>query len=378
MAGTLVDTNILQVGVAMGMKALRENCVLSRLVNRDYEQEVRGAKVGEVVKVSIPAAVTTRAITSDVVPPAVTAVTPTSVSITLDQWKEAPFAMEDKAIAQLQRGIIPDQLTEAAKSIANTIDQYLHGRINATGGVYNYTGTAGTTPFANDLSDFNNARKLMNDTLAPPDDRFVILDTAAETNALGLRAVQDASMRGGAGSLSKGEIGMLGGARWFMSQNVQSHTTTGAATITVNDAGVEVGDTTMIWDGGGTAMAVGDVFTVAGDTQTYVVESSTATVVTIYPAAKVAWADSAVVTIKASHGNNLLIHRDCVAFAMAPLMDTAMTRTRRENTAVIVDEESGLSLRLEISDQYKQTQWAFDALYGGAVVRKEFATRIAG
>ena len=74
---------------------------------------------------AVPSAITTRSVTADVVPPAVTAVTPTSVAITLDQWKEAPFAMSDQAISQVQQGIIPMQMSEAVKSLANTIDGYL-------------------------------------------------------------------------------------------------------------------------------------------------------------------------------------------------------------------------------------------------------------
>lgn len=375
MAGTLVTTNILQTLVAMGLSTLRERCLMPGIVNREYESDIVGARRGATVNVAVPASITTRAITADVVPPAVTAVTPTSVAVTLDQWNEAPFAMSDKAIAQVQEGIIPMQANEAVKSLANTIDQFLWGFYNR---FYSYTGTAGTTPFSTDFSDYLTARKLANTELMPPSDRRMLIDEAAEANVLGLRGAQDASFRGSTEGIRRGEMGELLGADWAMTQNVPSHTVTGAATVTVNDAGVEVGDTTLTWDGGGTAPAIGDVFTVAGDTQTYVVESSTATVITMHPAARVAWADNAAVTFKGSGPQNLLLHRDAIAFAMAPLQDTAMTQSRRQNTATAIDEESGLVLRLTLSDQYYQTQWSFDALYGANVVRRELGVRIAG
>ena len=47
-------------------------------------------------------------------------------------------------------------------------------------------------------------------------------------------------------------------------------------------------------------------------------------------------------------------------------------------SATAVDEDSGLALRLEITRQYKQYQWSFDALYGGAVIRPELGVIIAG
>ena len=157
-----------------------------------------------------------------------------------------------------------------------------------------------------------------------------------------------------------------------------THTNTGAGTVLVNDASVAVGETTLTWDGGGTAPAKGDVFTVAGDTQTYVVESSTATVITMFPAAKVAWADNAAVTFKADHVNNLLITKNSIAFAMAPLIETVAIAGAPSMQSVAIDEESGLSLRLEVTRQHKQWQWAFDALYGSAVIRRSDGIIIAG
>ena len=74
--------------------------------------------------------------------------------------------------------------------------------------------------------------------------------------------------------------------------------TTNAAvgSITVNQADVAVGDTSVTISGGA-ALTVGDTFTVAGDTQVYIVKTDTsATVVAFSPSAKVAWADNAAIT----------------------------------------------------------------------------------
>jgi hypothetical protein len=378
-AGALVTTNVLQTIVSMGLDALRENIVLAQTVNRTYEEEIRGRTVGQTVNVVVPASISTRSVAADVVPPAVTAVTPTNVSITVNQWKEAPFAMDDQGLAQVQRGIIPMQVTEAVKSLANTIDDYIWSLIDGAGGVYSYAGVAGTTPFSSNLSEFLNGQKLANDELMPqdPDNVFFVMDTAANANALGLRALQDASYRAGdTRSILRGEIGQILGARWMMSQNVATHTLTGTGTHLVNDASHAAGATTLTWDGGGVAPAAGDIFVVAGDTQTYMVESSSSTVITHRPAGKVALADNAALTFKADAVLNLLYHRDLIGFAMAPLMETRMLPT--DNVAIAVDPESGLSLRLEVTRQNKQYQWSFDALYGGQVIRPELGVIIAG
>jgi|TARA_R110000824_G_scaffold269755_1_gene458208 hypothetical protein len=374
MAGALVTTNVLSTVVAMGLKALRDRLVMGRIVNREYEGLITARKRGSTVNVAVPAAITVRSVSPDVVPPAVTAVTPTSVAITLDQWYEAPFAMDDKGLARVDAGILPMQASEAVKAIANKIEDHL---MLESKEFYTYVGTAGTTPFASALTTYLDARKGANNNLMEDEPRYVILDNDAESNALGLSQFLKANERGDTGGIIKGTIGEKLGAQWLRASRVYTHEVTGAGTVLVNDASVAVGDTTLTWDGGGTAPAKGDIFTVAGDTQTYVVESSSATVITMFPAAVVAWADNAAVTFKADTVNNLLITRNSIAFAMAPLLETVQM-PGPSMQAVAIDEDSGLSLRLEVTRQHKQWQWSYDALYGSAVVRRSDGVIIAG
>ncbi len=380
MAGQMVTTNVLQTLVAMGLKALRQRCVMARIVNREYEREIVGAKRGSTVNVAVPAAVATRSVTPDVVPPAVTAVTPTSVPVTVDQFDEAAFAIDDKGIAQVQAGIIPMQASEAIKALSNTIDNFLWGMYKK---FYGYAGVAGTAPFETSLDEFLDADKLANDQLMDPDPRYMLINTRARANALGLTQVSNLSYRGDPKSIIYGEIGFLLGARWAMTQNVPTHTKgTEDGAYVINNGLIVVGTTVLTVGTGSGTILEGDIFTLPGDTQTYVVVStvggSTVTSITIEPGLKVETVNAYALTFKDGGPQNLLIHRDAIAFAMAPLLDTAQTENRKKNTAVAIDEESGLSLRLEISDQYKQTQWAFDALYGAAVVRREYGVRLAG
>lgn len=380
MAGALVGTNVLQTVVSMGLRALRERVVLATIVNRDYEKEITGAKRNATVNISVPAAIAARDVVPDVVPPSLSAVTPTSIPITLSQWKEAPFAMDDKGLVQIERNIIPQQMSEAIKTIANTIDAYLW---TFTTGFYGFAGAPGVTPFATDLAEYLDARQQGEAQLMDSDPRYVILDTLAEANALGTNAVQNASWRGGNGeNFREGVIGRVLGANWAASQNVPRHlagTWTNAGTTTgTNAAGQGVVNLT----GGTGSILVGNIVTFAGDTQTYVVTAATGTApttqITVAPNLVTAKSSSEVVTVKASHRMNVLIHRDAIGFAMAPLVDDVRIEGIAVAQAVAVDEKSGLSLRLEITRQHRQYQWSFDALYGAALVRREFGVRIAG
>jgi len=380
MAGALVTTNLLQTAASMTMSALRERIVLARVANREVEGDLSaGARKNATVNVSIPAAITARAITPDVVPPAVTAVTPTSVPVTLSDWYEGPFAVDDKAIMQIGAGVVPWQLKEAAKAVANAIENSLWTKCK---GFYSFVGTPGTAPFGTGLDEYLDALAIADTLLMDPENRHVILNPVAYTNALGLAQIQNAAWRGNSSTIDSGRIGAILGAIWDQSQLTPLHTAgtwTNAGTASGTNA---AGQATVNLTGGTGSILVGDIVTFAGDTQTYSVLTATGTApttaITVAPNLVTAKSASEVVTVKATHRMNLLIQPNALAFACPLMAEAAQTASARANTAPVVDEESGLALTLKVSDQYFQTQWSVSALWGSALVRNQFGVRIAG
>jgi hypothetical protein len=139
------------------MLALRQMAIMPRYVNRGFET-IAGEK-GSSIDVPIPSAITAVAVSPSYIPPDDAGVVPTKISIALDQWWEAPFFLTDKDMLEAMSGTIPMQASEAIKSIANKIDTLL---LNKAELVFNgYSGVAGVTPFANDLTEFLDARRPM-------------------------------------------------------------------------------------------------------------------------------------------------------------------------------------------------------------------------
>lgn len=364
--------------LAQGLMALRSMNVMPRLVNSDYQGAAQ--EKNSVINVPIPSAIQAQAVVPGATPPATADVAPTSVPITLDQWYEAPFYLNDQDVMQSMQGVIPMQASEAVKAIANQVNNYI---LSMYKGFYSVSGTPGTTPFATDTTAASGARKLLNKQLAPTGDRRIVLDMDSEGNAISLPMFQQAQMSGSTQTLVEGVIGRKVGFDWYADQQVLTHNATplSAGAATANGANAVGSKVISIAKATNTSQLIrGDIINVAGSNQTYVVTADTLlgignTNVPIYPGLVVATAGGENITLKGPHVANLAFHRDAIAFATRPLLEVS-------HPAVIssaqVDPVSGLGLRLQITREYQRTRFSFDILYGGNVVRPELGTRIAG
>lgn len=384
--------------LAQGLLLLRSQCVLPRLVNNSYGNDAR--KKGSKVEVPIAPRIASRDVVPGVTPPAADGIVFGKVEVPLDQWREAPFTMTDAEKAQVMAGSLPMAASSAIRTLAGDINAYLFRKLYQRS--FQLAGTPGTTPFsaATGTAAYSTARTSLNKHNVGLDSRFVVLDPDAEGAALELAAFKDADKRGDQGGIIKGTIGEKMGALWLMDQQVPTHAKgTWGTTPLVNGAHAAGkgsrydGDGSGLFEDGSGTLAVdgltantgtvkaGDLVQLAGGTEYYSVvsdataDSGGAATLRIFPAVTRAVADNAAITVVASHVVNLLFQKEALAFATRPLIDET------EGLAVVqsmTDPRSGLTLRLEISRQHKQTAWSFDVLYGAENVRPEAVARIAG
>lgn len=372
--------------LAQGLRALRKTAFLPMLVNRQYEAEA--AMKGTAITVPSVSSIAAQDVTPDSVPPTTLSGSDSLVTITLDKWKEAPFFLTEKELLEIMEGTTSLKVERAVQALADQINVDIFSTYKS---LYGYVGTAGTTPFATDEQEAIDARKKLTDQLAPYGTRFTVLDTAAEAKALKLRLFQDASWRNDSGiGLREGMLGRTLGFDWYTHNAVPTHTKGAAGTVLLDDTVARaVGTTTLHVDGVTTLPVAGDIFTIAGDTQTYVVVSTsilsgTDADITFQPGLVVAIpaADgNEAVTFKATHTVNLALHQDCITFATRPL-DSGMSPSMAAQLGVIVqtiiDPLSRVALRLCIKHEHRRLRYALDCLYGVKVVRPELGVRIAG
>lgn len=381
MANTL--DNVMTTLLAAGQLALREMAVTPRLVNRRYETDP--GTQSDTISVPIPASMTPTDVTPGPTPPAGQDLEPGSVAIALDQWKEQRFHLTDKEFSEIdpKAGYIPMQVSEAIRGLANNVDRYV---LNLGKKFYGVQGTAGTTPFQTSIADAAQIRKVLNQQLAPLDDRYLVMDPDAEAEALELRAFHDASFGVGSAPILDGQIGRRLGFTWAMNQNVQTHTAGAAANYLVNNAsGYAVGSKTLAIGTGSGAFNVGDIITFSTHAQTYVVTASvggaSATSVSIEPGLVTTVANNVAITAGGdtggigSHVMNLAFQRNAIALVSKPLAGSQHPGAIIRST---VDPVSGLALRLEFSREHKRDAWSFDVLYGAEVIRRELGARLLG
>lgn len=372
--------------VARAVGVLRRRSHMARYVTTGYS--LTPGQKGKTVDVEIPPTATASAITASNAYPSNTDTTATTVAITLDKWYGSDFHMNDQEMTRVDKDM--NFFPAAAEASLNAVIEQVDDDLLALyKDVYNAAGTAATTPFASNASAWTTgARKLLNQEKAPMRERFVILNADAEANAVALSEFRSLEQSGDPNVIVEGEIGRKLGADWALNQGVPDFT---GGTLSdgsnkaalINNASVAIGDTSVAMDETtltGTVVA-GDIFTVAGDTQQYVVTagataSGNAITVAFDPPAKVAWADDAAVTFVADHAANLAFQRGAFALATAPF--ESVDPSLGVMTQSFVDPLSGLTLRLEVSRQYKQTRWEWDVLYGVRTIRAELAARIMG
>lgn len=238
-------------------------------------------------------------------------------------------------------------------------------------------GTAGTTPFASDLTALTNVRKILVDNGAPKADLQMVFDTNAGLNLRNLGVLQNAYQAGSDAERRTGEFLPQMGFRLSESAGIGVHTKGTGTSYQVNNAsGYAIGSTSIAVDTGSGTILAGDVITFTGDTNKYVVTGAlSGGVVTIgAPGLRTAIADNTAITVGNNYTANLAFERSAVVGVLRPPLMPANPTIQQ----MLISDQFGMTyLMLDIA-QYGQRTWELHLAWGFKSVNGEFSSIALG
>ncbi len=370
----MAENNFLEIkNIARQMlPRLIENLVIPNLIYKDYDDAF--SNKGATIQVRKPVKLTATEFDENVGTSS-QAINEESVDVTLNK-----IATVDMDFTAIQRATNVDELTTvflepAAVALAEKINQ---DGLALYMDIPYFAGTAGTTPSA--LSDFSNARKILNMNKVPLTQRRAIWDVEADAAFTQIGNLVKTDENGGvAAALREAEIGRVFGMDNYMSQAVKVHAGGSAAGTLLVDGAVEVGATVIHIDGATAADATvkkGDLLSIAGAQYVCTEDSTFGTNegdVKVYPAVKTAIADNTAVAIVQSGTQNLVFHENAFAFVTRPLVAPAGVES-------YTTSYNNISMRVVrgYDMTYKKETLSMDVLYGYQTMYPELACRYLG
>jgi len=349
------------------------------------------AAVGQTVRSPVAPTAAATDITPAVTPPDDGDQTIGNVDMTITKARRVPVRWNGEQRLMLDNNgaeynvILRNQFAQAMRTLTNEVEAdlaSLHVKFSRAYGV------AGTTPFATagDFTDASFAAKLLKDNGAPATGNNLVLDTSAGATLSGKQSRAD--IAGNTDMQTRGVL--LDKAGFAIRESGQIVQGFGSNVITANVTvtGVEpVGETSInvTTDGSGEVAGVaGDLITLAGDTEKYMLaadvtigNSTTGNIVIAEPGLRAATEATQVVSGVAASARNMAFAPSAIALATrAPALpeqgDSAVDRM------IIQDPVSGLAFEISMYAQYRQMQYEIALVWGYECVKSEHGIVLLG
>lgn len=348
------------------------------------------AAVNQTVRSFVAPASTASDITPGVTPPDDGDQTIGNVSMTITKARRVPIRWNGEQTLGVNSGpgmqaIKIAQMAQAMRTLTNEIEADLAGLHIASSRAY---GTATTAPFASDLSDPAQVRKILTDNGAPLTDMQMVINSTAGAKMRTLATLNKQNEMGTATLREQGILLDIHGFAIRESAQVKRPAAGAMASATTTNAALTVGQTVLPLATAGTGVvAAGDVITLANDTNKYVVASvsfaganpAAGDSVTIAaPGLQVAQAAATrAITVVAVSSRNMAFARSAIALATRmPALpeggDLAIDRT------TITDPRSGISFEVAMYAQYRQMQYEICAAWGVKAIKAEHMAILLG
>lgn len=380
MANTL--TRLIPDAYAAAREISREMTGFIPAVGNNFSDQ--RVAVDEAIVIPIAPAATAGDITPSMTPSTAGDQTIGNTTVTITKSRSAAFAYTGEEQMGLSNG--PGHLTIQAKQIAQAMRTLVNEvetdtAIAAQLGASRAFGTAGTTPFASDLSDTANILKILKDNGSPMGDLNLVIDSTAGTKMRTLTQLTKANEANDDNLLRRGVLlDVHGFAIRESAQNVNATKGTGTS-YTTDTAGYAIGDTVITLITGSGTVVSGDAVTFAGDLNKYVIDTGVAApgaITLAEPGLREPIAASAVaMTIGGDYTANVAFNRDAIQLVTrAPAMPEE--GDLRIDSTMITDPVSGLSFELSVWAGQRMVKYEIALAWGVDAVHPNHITTLLG
>jgi hypothetical protein len=340
------------------------------------------AAVGQTVTIPLAPASAASDITPAVTAPNDGDQTVGNTTITITKARAVPFRWNGEEQLGLNNngagyaGIRNQQIIQAMRTLTNEIEADLAGLFTRSSRAY---GTPGTTPFASNLGDPAQVRKILMDNGAPGADLQLVVDTTSGAALRTLAQLTKVNESGDTQLLRQGILLPLHGFDVRESAGVKTPAKgTGASYVTSGTYAIGATAITLA-TGTGTVLA-GDVVTFLGDTNKYVVATGVAApgVVTLAaPGLRQSLGAGVALTVANVGARNMAFHRSALVLASrAPALP--VEGDSADDRITVTDPRSGMTFEVAMYKQYRQVRYEMAIAWGVAGIKPEHTAVLLG
>lgn len=283
---------------------------------------------------------------------------------TISKSRMVPFRWSGEEQKGINNGpgysnIRRDQISQAMRTLVNEIETDL-GKLACLSS--RASGTAGTTPFATNLSDTAQARKILSDNGAPLSDLQCVIDTTSGAALRTLAQLTKANEAGTTALRAQGTLLELHGFNIRESAGVATHTAGTGASYVTNGA-LAIGATVIPAQTGTGTILVGDVVTIGAFK--YVVTStlSGGSFTIGAPGLRAAVATGATITVASNFTANFAFSRSAIVLATrAPALPEEGDMA--DDRIMITDPRTGMAFEVSMYKQYRRVRYEIAAAWG--------------
>jgi hypothetical protein len=304
--------------------------------------------------------------------------------IKITNSKSYSFGLNGEEYRGLENGvgatsILQGNIEQGLRTLCNQIENDIAVEAgNNAGHVY---GTAGTTPFASNLGDAAEIRKILDDAGTPAGERSLVINTSAGVNLRKLTQLTNVDNAGTSMTLRQGELLDLFGMSLKESAGIKQFVAGDATglTIAAASAGAVKLKASAVTSG---SLKVGDVITIAGDTTKYTVTSIPETLAAnaefgIMPALAKDASANAAVTVAANSVRNVAFTRGAIQLVTrAPALPGG--RDSAVDSYMLTDPRSGLSFEVRIYEGYRKMRMELACAWGVKTIKPEHVAALLG